>query len=185
MLIGAPHVWNALMTKLADMSIAYLSMQAEAGANALQIFDSWVGAVNADQYKQGIYPHMERIIKTVKAKYPHLPMAMNGVGTDHLVSIWSHLPLDVIALDWRSSIVMANERGVTQTVQGNLDPAYLFGDEKTLAHEVDRILLEGVRYGRHIFNLGHGVFPEADPQKLHWLTDYVHERSREIWAQER
>ena len=73
---------------------------------------------------------MERIIKTVKAKYPHLPMAMNGVGTDHLVSIWSHLPLDVIALDWRSSIVMANERGVTQTVQGNLDPAYLFGDEK-------------------------------------------------------
>ena len=162
----------------------YLSMQAEAGANALQIFDSWVGAVNADQYKQGIYPHMERIIKTVKAKYPHLPMAMNGVGTDHLVSIWSHLPLDVIALDWRSSIVMANERGVTQTVQGNLDPAYLFGDEKTLAREVDRILLEGVRYGRHIFNLGHGVFPEADPQKLHWLTDYVHERSRELWAQE-
>ena len=100
-------------------------MQAEAGANALQIFDSWVGAVNADQYKQGIYPHMERIIKTVKERYPHLPMAMNGVGTDHLVSIWSHLPLDVIALDWRSSIVMANERGVTQTVQGNLDPAYL------------------------------------------------------------
>ena len=184
MLIGAPDVWDALMTKLADMSIAYLSMQAEAGANALQIFDSWVGAVNADQYKQGIYPHMERIIKTVKAKYPHLPMAMNGVGTDHLVSIWSHLPLDVIALDWRSSIVMANERGVTQTVQGNLDPAYLFGDEKTLAHEVDRILLEGIRYGRHIFNLGHGVFPEADPQKLHWLTDYVHERSRELWAQE-
>ena len=185
MLIGAPDVWNALMSKLADMSIEYLSMQAEAGANALQIFDSWVGAVNADQYKQGIYPHMERIIKAVKAKYPHLPIAMNGVGTDHLVSIWSHLPLDVIALDWRSSIVMANERGVTQTVQGNLDPAYLFGDEKTLAHEVDRILLEGVRYGRHIFNLGHGVFPEADPQKLHWLTDYVHERSREIWAQER
>ncbi len=148
MLIGAPDMWNALMTKLADMSIAYLSMQAEAGANALQIFDSWVGAVNADQYKQGIYPHMERIIKTVKAKYPHLPMAMNGVGTDHLVSIWSHLPLDVIALDWRSSIVMANERGVTQTVQGNLDPAYLFGDEKTLAREVDRILLDGVRYGR-------------------------------------
>ena len=184
MLIGAPDAWNALMTKLADMSIEYLSMQAEAGANALQIFDSWVGAVNADQYKQGIYPHMERIIKTVKERYPHMPMAMNGVGTDHLVSIWSHLPLDVIALDRRSSIVMANERGVTQTVQGNLDPAYLFADEKTLAHEVDRILLDGVRYGRHIFNLGHGVFPEADPKKLHWLTDYVHERSRELWAQE-
>ena len=56
--------------------------------------------------------------------------------------------------------------------------------KKTLAHEVDRILLDGVRYGRHIFNLGHGVFPEADPKKLHWLTDYVHERSRELWAQE-
>ena len=93
-------------------------------------------------------------------------MAMNGVGTDHLVSIWSHLPLDVIALDWRSSIVMANERGVTQTgLQGNLDPAY-YSPGKTLAHEVDRILLDGVRYGRHIFNLGHGVFPEAGSSKI-------------------
>ncbi|ETS92829.1 uroporphyrinogen decarboxylase [Veillonella sp. AS16] len=184
MLIGAPQVWDALMTKLADMSIAYLSMQADAGADALQIFDSWVGAVNAEQYKQGIYPHVERIIKTVKAKYPSLPIAMNGVGTDHLVSIWSHLPLDVIAFDWRSCINMAYERGVTQTIQGNLDPAYLYSDEKTLAREVDRILLDGIRYGRHIFNLGHGVFPEADPKKLHWLTDYVHERSRELWAQE-
>ena len=64
--MGAPHVWNALMTKLADMSIAYLSMQAEAGANALQIFDSWVGGCECRSYKQGIYPHMERIIKAVK-----------------------------------------------------------------------------------------------------------------------
>lgn len=184
LMVGATDVWHALMERLSNMSIAYLSMQVEAGANALQIFDSWVGAVNSGQYESFIFPHMERIISTIKSKYPHIPLAMNGVGTAHLVSSWAKLPLDVIALDWRSSLGAVKEQGVTQTVQGNLDPAYLLADTKTMAAEVDRILLEGIQHGKHIFNLGHGVFPEADPEKLHWLTDYVHERSRELWKRE-
>ena len=184
MLISEPDIWNGLMEKLADMSIDYLSMQANAGANALQIFDSWVGAVNSAEYEQAIFPHMKRIISTIKNRFPNLPLAMNGVGTDHLVPIWAKLPLDIIALDWRSSIGEAKNRGVTQTVQGNLDPAYLYADTKTIAKAVDEILLDGVRHGKHVFNLGHGVFPEADPVKLHWLTDYVHEKSRELWARE-
>ena len=184
MLISEPEIWNGLMEKLADMSIEYLTMQARAGANALQIFDSWVGAVNSTEYEQAIFPHMNRIISTVKSRFPNLPLAMNGVGTDHLVSTWAKLPLDVIALDWRSSLGAAKDRGVTQTVQGNLDPAYLYGDTKTIAKVVDEILIDGVRHGKHVFNLGHGVFPEADPAKLHWLTDYVHEKSRELWARE-
>jgi len=184
MLISEPEIWNRLMEKLADMSIEYLSMQARAGANALQIFDSWVGAVNSTEYEQAIFPHMKRIISTVKSRFPNLPLAMNGVGTDHLISTWAKLPLDVIALDWRSTLGAAKDRGVTQTVQGNLDPAYLYGDTKTIAKVVDEILMDGVRHGKHVFNLGHGVFPEADPAKLHWLTDYVHEKSRELWARE-
>ena len=79
MLISEPEIWNRLMGKLADMSIEYLSMQARAGANALQIFDSWVGAVNSSEYEQAIFPHMERIISTVKSRFPNLPLAMNGV----------------------------------------------------------------------------------------------------------
>ena len=184
MLISEPDIWNGLMEKLADMSIDYLAMQANAGANALQIFDSWVGAVNSAEYEQAIFPHMKRIISTIKTRFPNLPLAMNGVGTDHLVPIWAKLPLDIIALDWRSSIGEAKDRGVTQTVQGNLDPAYLYADTQTIAKAVDEILLDGVRHGKHVFNLGHGVFPEADPAKLHWLTDYVHEKSRELWARE-
>ncbi len=182
MLVGEPTLWNALMERLADMTIAYLSMQAESGANALQIFDSWIGAVNEDQYKQGIFPHMERIIHTVKAKFPDLPMAMNGVGNAHLIELWKDLPLDVIALDWRCSIDVASAMGITQTLQGNLDPAYLYADKAVIKQELDTILEQGVRHGKHIFNLGHGVFPEADPDVLKWITEYVHERSQELWA---
>lgn len=184
LMVGHSEVWHALMDKLATMSIQYLSMQARAGANALQIFDSWVGAVNSSQYDQYIFPYMERIISSIKAEFPNLPLAMNGVGTSHLVSSWAKLPLDVIALDWRSSVGDAKTQGITQTVQGNLDPAYLLADTKVIAHEVDQILLEGVRHGKHVFNLGHGVFPEADPEKLKWLTQYVHEKSRQLWASE-
>ena len=147
MLISEPDIWHGLMEKLADMSIEYLSMQACAGANALQIFDSWVGAVNSTEYEQAIFPHMKRIISTVKSRFPNLPLAMNGVGTDHLISTWAKLPLDVIALDWRSSLAAATDRGITQTVQGNLDPAYLYADTKTIAKVVDEILMDGIRHG--------------------------------------
>ena len=143
-----------------------------------------MGAVNSTEYEQAIFPHMKRIISTVKSRFPNLPLAMNGVGTDHLISTWAKLPLDVIALDWRSSLAEATDRGITQTVQGNLDPAYLYADTKTIAKVVDEILMDGIRHGKHVFNLGHGVFPEADPAKLHWLTDYVHEKSRILWARE-
>ena len=182
LLLSSPKAWQALMNRLSDMTIDYLLMQAEAGVDAVQIFDSWVGAVNVDQYKCSIYPYMERIIMSVKDKFPNLPIAMNGVGTAHLVELWMELPLDIICLDWRCSIAHADGLGVTQTIQGNLDPAYLYVDKSTLMREVDRILTEGIRHGRHIFNLGHGVFPEANPDVIKWLTEYVHDRSRTLWG---
>ena len=182
LMVSQPKVWHDLMTKLSDMTIEYLSMQVKAGAQALQIFDSWIGAVNTCQYRDYIYQHMDHIITTLKKRFPHVPITMHGVGTAHLIEQWSDLPLDVISLDWRFQVANIDGLGITQVAQGNLDPAYLYADRQTLMQEVDRILAEGIRHGRHIFNLGHGVFPEADPAVLKWLTDYVHERSASLRA---
>lgn len=182
LMLGQPLVWDRLMGMLAHMTVEYLSMQVEAGAQALQIFDSWIGAVNQDQYKASIYKHMEYIFTELKSRFPQVPISMHGVGTAHLINQWAQLPLELISLDWRCSIEQMDDWGIDCAVQGNLDPAYLYADKALLMEEVDRILLAGVKHGRHVFNLGHGVFPEADPGLLHWLTEYVHERSRELRA---
>lgn len=180
LMVGAPQVWHQLMTALSDMTIQYLAMQIEAGVQAVQIFDSWIGAVSASEYERAIEPHMARIITTIRDRFPHVPVAMNGVGTAHLMPCWKRLPLDIVSLDWRCSIAKAHSMGMNQVLQGNLDPAYLYADESIIQAEVDRILEEGVAHGRHIFNLGHGIFPEADPGKIKWITDYVHEKSRAL-----
>lgn len=175
MLVCRPDIWDALMDKLTQMTIAYLGAQIKAGAAAIQIFDSWVGAVNRAEYEVRIFPWMERIIGTLKQQYPEVPITMFGVGTGHLLSLWRKLPLDVIGLDWRCTVAEASEMGIAQTLQGNLDPAYLFADWPIIRREIDRILEEGKAHGKHIFNLGHGVVPEANPDVLKRITAYVHE----------
>ncbi len=175
MLVAEPELWDALMEKLTAMSITYLDAQIKAGASAVQIFDSWVGAVSALEYKARIYPFMERLIKGLKELHPTTPITMFGVGTYHLLPLWKELPLDVIGLDWRAPISDATKMGITQTVQGNLDPSYLFAPWDVIQAEIDRILQEGQAHGRHIFNLGHGVVPEANPEVLQRIVHYVHE----------
>ena len=182
LMVSQADLWDDLMNCLADMSIDYLSMQVEAGANALQIFDSWIGAVSAEQYHAHIFSHMDKIISTMKAKYPHIPLAMNGVGNVHLVEEWGQLPIDVLALDWRCPIDRLGQLGIDKVVQGNLDPAFLYAPVYVLDKELDAIIEAGLRHGRHVFNLGHGVFPEADPAKLKYITEYVHEKSRALRA---
>lgn len=175
MLVARPDLWDALMAKLTAMSIVYLGAQIEAGASAIQIFDSWVGAVSAREYEARIYPFMKELITSLKAQYPTTPITMFGVGTYHLLPLWRTLSLDVIGLDWRCSIEEAQAMGITQAVQGNLDPAYLFADWTTIQREIDRILAAGKAHGKHIFNLGHGVVPEANPEVLKRIVTYVHE----------
>lgn len=175
MLVAEPELWDALMEKLTAMSITYLDAQIKAGASAVQIFDSWVGAVSALEYKARIYPFMERLIKGLKELHPTTPITMFGVGTYHLLPLWKELPLDVIGLDWRAPISDATKMGITQTVQGNLDPSYLFAPWDVIQAEIDRILQEGQAHGRHIFNLGHGVVSEANPEVLQRIVHYVHE----------
>ena len=175
MLVTRPDLWDALMAKLTAMSIVYLGAQIEAGASAIQIFDSWVGAVSAREYEARIYPFMNELVSSLKAKFPTTPITMFGVGTYHLLPLWRQLPVDVVGLDWRSPIADAKAIGITQAVQGNLDPAYLFAEWSVIQQEIDRILAEGKAHGRHIFNLGHGVVPEADPEVLKRIVSYVHE----------
>src|SRR5690606_13231042 len=108
----------ALMEKLADMTITYVKSQIKAGVKAIQIFDSWVGALNASDYRTYIKPVMNRIFSELKNE--GVPLTMFGVGASHLLLEWNDLPVDVIGLDWRTSIKEARDLGVTKVLQGNL-----------------------------------------------------------------
>ncbi|MFD1037682.1 uroporphyrinogen decarboxylase [Virgibacillus byunsanensis] len=171
-----PEVWFALMDKLADMTITYVKAQVEAGARAIQIFDSWVGALNAEDYRVFIKPVMNRIFSELQDE--DVPLIMFGVGARHLLLEWNDLPVDVIGLDWRTSITEAREMGVTKVLQGNLDPAILISDWKTIETKTKLILDEAMEQKSHVFNLGHGVTPDINPETLKKLTELIHTYSK-------
>lgn len=171
-----PKAWFALMDKLADMTIRYVKAQIRAGASAIQIFDSWVGAVNVSDYRQFIKPTMERIFTALRDE--HVPLIMFGVGASHLAKEWHDLPLDVVGLDWRLSIREAREMGLTKALQGNLDPAVLLAPWEVIEARVKQILDEGMAHeGGYVFNLGHGIFPQIKPETLKRLTAFIHDYS--------
>lgn len=181
MMHSEPETWFMLMDKLADMVITYVKAQIKAGAKAIQIFDSWVGAVSAPDYRYYIKPVMERIFSELRKE--NVPLIMFGVGASHLAKEWHDLPLDVVGLDWRLSINEARNMGLTKTVQGNLDPAILLSDWSVIEERAKEILDQGLNQsGGYVFNLGHGVFPEVKPATLKRLTEFVHDYSRNIIA---
>ncbi|HET7627941.1 MAG TPA: uroporphyrinogen decarboxylase [Bacillales bacterium] len=171
-----PEEWQALMDKLASMTAAYLNAQINAGAAAVQIFDSWVGALNAEDYRTYIAPVMERILRNVKAEHD-VPVIYFGVGAGHLLEEWNALGFDVLGLDWRMSIRTARERGVAKAVQGNLDPSLLLAPWETIEEKAKEILDQGMEQDGFVFNLGHGVFPQVKADTLKRLTAFVHEYS--------
>lgn len=170
-----PKAWFALMDKLAETTITYVKAQIKAGARAIQIFDSWVGALNVEDYRSFIKPVMERIFTELKTE--NVPLIMFGVGASHLALEWNDLPLDVVGLDWRLPINKARELGVTKAVQGNLDPALLLAPWEVIEKKAMEILDQGMAQPGYIFNLGHGVFPQVNPDTLKRLTAFVHEYS--------
>jgi uroporphyrinogen decarboxylase len=170
-----PKAWFALMDKLAEMTITYVKSQVKAGARAVQIFDSWVGALNVEDYRYFIKPTMERIFTGLREE--NVPLIMFGVGASHLALEWHDLPIDVVGLDWRLPISQAREMGITKTVQGNLDPAILLAPWEVIEERAKAILDQGMATPGYIFNLGHGVFPSVDPAVLKRLTTFVHEYS--------
>ncbi|MGN7311657.1 uroporphyrinogen decarboxylase [Alkalicoccobacillus gibsonii] len=170
-----PKAWFLLMDKLGDVTISYIKAQIKAGAQAIQLFDSWVGALSREDYITFIKPVMERVFNSLRAE--NVPLIMHGVGASHLATEWNSLPLDVVGLDWRLSVDEARELGVTKTVQGNLDPAILLAPWEVIEEKAKAILDQGLKSNHFVFNLGHGVFPEVDPAVLKRLTAFVHEYS--------
>jgi uroporphyrinogen decarboxylase len=172
---GESKAWFALMDKLADMTITYAKAQIKAGAKTFQIFDSWVGQLSVADYRIFIKPTMEKIFTALKEE--NVPLIMFGVGASHLANEWHDLPLDVVGLDWRLPIREARERGITKTVQGNLDPSVLLAPWEVVQERAKAVLDQGMENPGFIFNLGHGVFPEVNPDTLRKLTAFVHEYS--------
>ncbi|UOE95513.1 uroporphyrinogen decarboxylase [Alkalihalobacillus sp. LMS39] len=168
-----PTAWHLLMDKLGDMTITYVKDQIKAGAQAIQIFDSWVGTLNVADYRLFVKPIMTRIFSELQKE--GVPLIMFGVGASHLVQEWHELDLNVVGLDWRLPIREARAKGVHKAVQGNLDPAILLAPWEVIEERTKEILDAGMETPGFIFNLGHGVFPEVNPATLKKLTAFVHE----------
>jgi uroporphyrinogen decarboxylase len=176
---GQPEVWHALMEKLAETFAAYLQAKVEAGADVIQLFDSWVGALSAADYEEFVAPYSARVLAAVDVPTIHF-----GTGTTHLLPAMAAAGGDVIGLDWRIPIERGWEIvGADRGVQGNLDPALLLGPFERVAAAANRILDAVAGRRGHIFNLGHGVLPDTDPADLARLVELVHARtSVEMWA---
>ncbi|QGQ44553.1 uroporphyrinogen decarboxylase [Metabacillus sediminilitoris] len=173
-----PKAWFALMDKLAEMGITYVKSQIKAGASAIQVFDSWVGALNVADYRFYIKPAMERIFSELKNE--NVPLIMFGVGASHLAKEWHDLPLDVVGLDWRLQVEEARAMGLTKTLQGNLDPAILLSPWEVIEERAAAILEQGMQQDGYIFNLGHGIFPDVNPETLKKLTTFIHDYSKKV-----
>ncbi len=173
MMYGDSVTWFALMDKLGELVITYLKAQIKAGAKAVQVFDSWIGAVNVEDYRIFIKPVMEKIFTALKEE--NVPTILFGVNTGHLLKEFNDLPINAVGLDWRTSISEARQLGINKTLQGNLDPAILLADWPVIEERVKRILDQGMSQPGYVFNLGHGVFPDIKPETLKRLTSFIHE----------
>ena len=175
LMYGDPELWHALLGRLADITISFLQIQVAAGASAIQLFDSWVGAVGPDDYRHAILPHTSRIFAALGSG--GVPRIHFGVGTGELLGLMGEAGADVVGIDWRIPLDEAVRRVEPgKALQGNLDPAALFSSAHELRRHVDAVLEQAGPAPGHIFNLGHGIWPETDPGAVARLVDYVHER---------
>ena len=171
-----PAIWHALCAKLAETFAGYVAAKVDAGADVIQLFDSWVGALSVSDYEEFVAPYSEQILAAVDVPTIHF-----GTGTTHLLPTMAETGGDVIGLDWRVPLdegwsLVGEEHGV----QGNLDPAVLLGPwERVDAATRDVLDRAGGRPG-HVFNLGHGVLPDTDPAVLGRLRELVHELTTEV-----
>ncbi|HEY3501570.1 MAG TPA: uroporphyrinogen decarboxylase [Actinocatenispora sp.] len=173
---GAPDVWHALCAKLVQITVEFLRVQAVAGVSAVQLFDSWAGALSEADYRRFVAPHSAAVLSAVAEAAPELPRIHFGVGTGHLLPAMAEAGATVVGVDWRTPLdAAASVVGPDRAVQGNLDPALLFAPWPVLDAEVRRICAEGDAAAGHVFNLGHGVLPETDPDMLARVVDLVHE----------
>ncbi|MGF9698307.1 uroporphyrinogen decarboxylase [Paenibacillus sp. MABNR03] len=180
MMYSEPEVWHKLMQKLGDMVITYVRAHIANGGKAFQLFDSWVGALSPNDFKTYVLPTITRIftelsdLNVPKIYFP-------GVASGELLPTLTDLQANVIGLDWRVSITEGRKRlGGQFAVQGNLDPYVLTAPMDLIKQQAKVIIDEGIKEPGYIFNLGHGLFPEASLEKLRELTAYIHEYSAEV-----
>jgi uroporphyrinogen decarboxylase len=179
MMYGDPPLWDALLSRLADITLSFLRVQVAAGVSAIQLFDSWAGALSEADYRRHVLPHSARVLGGLaEAGVPRIHF---GVGTAVLLQAMGEAGADVVGVDWRIPLDQATKLiGPTKSVQGNLDPAILFAPASVIESEARRVLAEGRATPGHVFNLGHGVLPETDPDVLTRLVEVVHTASRDL-----
>ncbi len=172
-----PQLWHDLLDRLARLSATFLTVQLEAGAAAVQLFDSWAGSLAASDYAEFVLPHSATVLESVAGF--GAPRIHFGVGTGELLGLMARAGADVVGVDWRVPLDEAARRvGPTVALQGNLDPAAALGSPESLARQVERVLACAEGLPGHVFNLGHGVLPETDPDQLTRVVELVHERTR-------
>ncbi|GAB3710368.1 uroporphyrinogen decarboxylase [Mariniluteicoccus flavus] len=173
LMVGDPDTWHALCTRLADMSATFLEAQVAGGARAVQLFDSWAGALSADDYRAYAMPHASSVLHRIGER--GVPRIHFGVGTGELLHLMGQAGADVVGVDWRIPLDDANRRlDGAYALQGNLDPALLGAPWEVIADRVRAVITAGAAAPGHIFNLGHGVPPTADPTVLTRVVELVH-----------
>ena len=174
LMFAEPQLWHELAGKLAEVVRRFLRAQIDAGAQAVQLFDSWVGALGPDDFAQYVEPHLAHILKDLEST--GVPVIHFGTGTQSLLELQQRAGGTVIGVDWRTSLEEAARRlGPNTVLQGNLDPVALFAPRAVLEEKLARVVSAGRSAKSHIFNLGHGILPETDPAVVSFVADRVHE----------
>ncbi|GAB3517400.1 uroporphyrinogen decarboxylase [Phytohabitans suffuscus] len=185
MMYGQPELWHALCARLAGITLEFLRVQVAAGVSAVQLFDSWAGTLSEADYRRFVLPHSAHVLGGLSGA--GVPRIHFGVGTAQLLTAMGEAGADVVGVDWRTPLDAAaalvdgpsgrGPHGSGRPVQGNLDPCVLFAPWPVVEREVRRVLAEGRAAPGHVFNLGHGVLPETDPEVLTRVVALVHEAS--------
>ncbi len=176
LMFGEPELWHQLCDRLADYAIVTLTAQVEAGASAVQLFDSWAGALRPEHYREFVYPYSQKIMAAMGDL--GVPRIHFGINTAELLPLMAEVGTEVLGVDWRTPLADARKRtGGRVALQGNLDPALVFAPIEVVEREVQRVFDDNGGHPGHIFNLGHGVGPTTDPDVLLHIVQLVHAHS--------
>lgn len=176
MMFAEPELFAALLDRLADIAVSSLRDQIDAGASAVQLFDSWAGTLSPPVYERHVLPHSRKVFDGIADL--DVPGIHFGVGTGELLGLLGDAGADVVGVDWRVPLDAARARVPGKAVQGNLDPAVAFGGWDATREATDDVLARNGGRPGHVFNLGHGVLPTTDPDILARVVDHVHEHGR-------
>ena len=175
LMYGDTPAWHELLNKITTNAIDYLNYQIDAGVQAIQIFDSWVGSLSPADYVRYVFPHSQRLINEISGRVPIIHF---GTGNPALLVDMAKAGGDVVALDWRASLIESWDEMGVQSVQGNLDPIVLCASRDAVEFHAKALLDEVSGRPGHIFNLGHGIIPETPVDNVKFLVDIVHEYSQ-------